>query len=179
MISGESGPQVGTNATTSVSDSIATSFIKLSLVYFLIGAVWMGLGPWLPEPWSGGTYETSMATSVYDTVRVHVMVIGWASFALIGAIYYLVPRLAGKSLRSVRLGRVHFWITAAVVPLAFVAEGYATFVIGSLMQSGKTPDQAIASAAIAPYLLVYLTAYLIGLVVQFLFVYNIYRTVRR
>ena len=139
----------------------------------------MGLGPWLPEPWSGTTYASSQAVSVYDTARVHVMVIGWASFALIGVIYYLVPRISGNPVHSIKLARIHFWITNIVVPLAILDETYATFIGGSLMQSGMSFDQAMGSTTILPFLMIYLLAYLVGLAAQFIFAYNIYRTIRR
>ncbi len=84
-----------------MSKSLAFNFIRVSIVYFLIGAFWMGAGETVPRP------QADFASIVYDWGMTHIMTLGWASFAIIGAIYYLVPKAAERDLHSIRLGKIY------------------------------------------------------------------------
>jgi cytochrome c oxidase cbb3-type subunit 1 len=155
------------------SSNIAVRFIQVSLVYFIIGAVWMGLGPtpFLPSP------SQALASEVYDTARVHVMVLGWASFALIGVLYYLVPKIRGKEeIHSKKLASIHFWITNIALPLGIVVTTYVSFVIDSLLNSGVGEAAVFQTPPASTLLMTFLLLFVIGLIAQLIFVYNIYKT---
>jgi cbb3-type cytochrome oxidase subunit 1 len=155
------------------SSVIGVRFIQISLVYFIIGAIWMGLGPTplLPSP------SQALASEVYDTARVHVMVLGWASFALIGVLYYLVPKLRGKEeIHSKRLASVHFWITNIALPLGIVVTTYVSFVIDSLLSSGVAEATVFATPPASTFLTTFLLLFIIGVIAQLTFLYNIYKT---
>ncbi len=133
----------------------------------------MGLGPTplLPSP------STSLASEIYDTARVHVMVLGWASFALIGILYYLVPKMRGKEeVYSKRLASIHFWATNIFLPLGIVVVTYLSFVVDSLVNSGISEATVMGDPATSPLLTTFLVLFIVGLVAQLTFVYNIYRT---
>jgi cytochrome c oxidase cbb3-type subunit I len=42
--------------------------------------------------------------------HVHMGTLGWVSLVLFAGIYYLVPRLYGRSLHSIPLANLHFWL---------------------------------------------------------------------
>ncbi len=156
-----------------VSSQIGVRFIQISLIYFIVGAIWMGLGPTpvLPSP------STTLASAIHDTARVHVMVLGWASFALIGVLYYLVPRMRGKEeVHSSKLALVHFWITNITLPIGIVVTTYTSFVVDSLVSSGTSEALVMGSAPVTPLLTTFLVLFIIGLGAQLTFVYNIYKT---
>ena len=158
----------------------ARRFILVSLVYFVIGAFVMGDSYLLPAPYTDNTFATSFVSDIYTTSYVHIMVLGWASFAIIGLIYYAVPKLADKPLHSRRLGSLHFWITNIFVPVGIVYIASLSFYAGSLLQGGMAADQlfntpvVIASIVIIEGILVP-----IGIIAQGLFAYNIYKTMKR
>jgi cbb3-type cytochrome oxidase subunit 1 len=156
-----------------LSSNVGVRFIQISLVYFIIGAVWMGLGPTpvLPSP------SQALASQVYDTARVHVMVLGWASFALIGVLYYLVPKMKGKEeVHSKTLASIHFWITNIALPLGIVVSTYASFVVDSLLNSGVSEAAVFQTPPASTLLMTFLLVFIIGLIAQLSFVYNIYKT---
>jgi len=155
------------------SQQIGERFIKISLIYFIIGAIWMGLGPTpiLPSP------SSPFGSTIYDTSRVHVMVLGWASFALIGVLYYLVPKMRGKEeIHSKRLASIHFWITNITFPLAVVVTASAGFVVDSLESSGVSDAAVFGTPQVMTILAVFIVLFIVGLLAQLTFVYNIYKT---
>jgi cytochrome c oxidase cbb3-type subunit 1 len=42
--------------------------------------------------------------------HTHINLLGWVEMAIFAALYYIVPRLSGRSIYSVRLVKVHFWM---------------------------------------------------------------------
>lgn len=133
----------------------------------------MGLGPTplLPSP------SQMLASQVYDTARVHVMVLGWASFALIGLLYYLVPKMRGKEdIYSKKLASIHFWTTNIVLPLGIVVTTYVSFVVDSLLDSGVAEATVFETSPTSTFLATFLLLFIIGLIAQLTFVYNIYKT---
>jgi cytochrome c oxidase cbb3-type subunit 1 len=53
--------------------------------------------------------------------HVHSGALGWNALITFGTFYYLVPRLAGTPLYSVRLANVHFWLALAGTMLYVLA----------------------------------------------------------
>ena len=118
-------------------------------------------------------------SDIYTTSYVHIMVLGWASFAIIGMIYYAVPKMAGRPLHSRRLGSVHFWITNIFVPAGIVFVASLSFYLGSLVQGGTTASQ-LFSMPVVIVSLILLEGVLVpvGIIAQGLFAYNVYRTMK-
>ncbi|HEY4392093.1 MAG TPA: cytochrome-c oxidase [Paenibacillus sp.] len=78
------------------------AYIKVALVYFVIG---VGLGIYM-----------SMAHDYTLTgVHVHINLLGWASFALAGVIYWLFPK-AGNNL----LSKIQFWVHTISLPVMMI-----------------------------------------------------------
>jgi cbb3-type cytochrome oxidase subunit 1 len=42
--------------------------------------------------------------------HTHINLLGWVEMAIFSALYFVVPRLAGRPIHSVRLVKVHFWM---------------------------------------------------------------------
>jgi cytochrome c oxidase cbb3-type subunit 1 len=42
--------------------------------------------------------------------HAHINLLGWVEMAIFSALYYIVPRLAGRPIFSVMLVKVHFWM---------------------------------------------------------------------
>jgi hypothetical protein len=77
-------------------------FLKISVIYFLIG---IGFGMFMAI-----SHKFQYAPS-----HAHINLLGWASMALAGIIYYLFPSLAQKS-----LGKVHFWLHNVGLPIMMI-----------------------------------------------------------
>ena len=100
---------------------MATTFIKVAVVYLIIGV-------------SFGIYMGISKQFQFAPVHAHINLLGWASLALMGLIYYVFPR-AGSS----KLAPWHFWIYNL---------GAAGFVIGLyLVLSGNEGAVPLTIAA--------------------------------
>ena len=116
--------------------------------------------------------------------HVHIGTMGWNGLLTFGILYWLIPRLYGTKLYSVKLANVHFWIATLgiifyVVPLywggitqglmwkQFTAEGFLQYPIFL-----ETVTQII------PMYMVRATGGIIYLTGVFVMYYNLYKTVR-
>ncbi|MBI4824401.1 MAG: hypothetical protein HY805_09280 [Nitrospirae bacterium] len=80
-------------------DRFVKNFIAMSIVYFVIASlfgIWM---LWMP----------SLVNLRF--VHSHLMMLGWVSMMIYGVGYHILPRFAGKLLKSRMLGEVHFWLS--------------------------------------------------------------------
>ncbi|HEY3432413.1 MAG TPA: cytochrome-c oxidase, cbb3-type subunit I [Rhodocyclaceae bacterium] len=72
--------------------------------------------------------------------HVHSGALGWVAMISIGCIYYLLPRLFGKSeMYSVRLITLHFWVATVGVVL-YIASMWIAGVMQGLMWRATNPD---------------------------------------
>lgn len=94
---------------------MAIKFIKVSVVYFTVGVIL-------------GMYMSMEHDYVLKGVHVHINLLGWASFALAGIIYFLFPK-AGNHV----LAKVHFW--GANIGLPLMMGGLATFLLNGAEQA--------------------------------------------
>lgn len=80
-------------------DRFVKNFIAMSIVYFVIATVFGILMLWVP----------SLINLRF--VHSHLMMLGWVSMMIYGVGYHILPRFAGKLLKSRMLGEVHFWLS--------------------------------------------------------------------
>ena len=78
--------------------------------------------------------------------HVHSGALGWVAFISIGAMYYLIPRMFGKTeMWSVRLITAHFWIATVGVVL-YIASMWIGGVMQGLMWRATNPDGTLTYA---------------------------------
>jgi cbb3-type cytochrome oxidase subunit 1 len=97
-------------------------FLKIAVVYLFVGAL-LGLI-------MGVTQQFVLAP-----VHAHLLLLGWASLALAGAIYHLYPAAA-----TTLLARVHFWLHNLGLPAFMIA-------LGMLLTGYESAGPAIAISA--------------------------------
>jgi cytochrome c oxidase cbb3-type subunit 1 len=100
-----------------VSTSPTLRFTFFGAVFYPVSGVILALNSAF---WTGSTLQFTHAWYGYQIVAVY----GFFSMSVFGAIYYIVPRLAGCEWLSVRLIRNHFW---------FSVYGIGTIVVTSLL----------------------------------------------
>jgi cytochrome c oxidase cbb3-type subunit 1 len=64
--------------------------------------------------------------------HVHSGALGWVAMVSIGAMYYLLPRLFGRELYSVKLAETHFWIATVGIVL-YISAMWISGVMQGLM----------------------------------------------
>lgn len=90
-------------------------FIKVSVIYFTVGVIL-------------GMYMSMEHDYALTGVHVHINLLGWASFALAGIIYFIFPK-AGNHV----LAKVHFW--GANIGLPLMMGGLATLLVSGAEQA--------------------------------------------
>ena len=113
--------------------------------------------------------------------HVHSGALGWNALITFGTFYYLVPRLAGRPLASVRLANAHFWLALAGTML-YVLSMWAAGVSQSLLwltldEHGEVKYSFVeVMRAIAPYYLLRLLGGLLFLAGAVLMGVNLAKT---
>lgn len=114
--------------------------------------------------------------------HVHSGALGWNAMITYGTFYFLVPRLVGANLYSVRLANVHFWLALAGTILYIVALWGAGVSQGVLWLSLDDLGELRYSfieimAAMNPYYLLRLVAGILFLIGTLLMTYNFLKTI--
>ena len=80
--------------------------------------------------------------SNYTIGHVHGGALGWVAFTSFAALYYMVPRVWGTRLYSVRMAETHFWIAITGVIL-YVSSMDVSGVVQGLMWRAFNPDGSL------------------------------------
>lgn len=83
-------------------------FIYACIIYSIIGFSWGALMGGVP------TFRHFVNSGVPGHRLVlghtHINLLGWVEMAIFGAVYFVIPRLVRRSIYSLRLVKVHFWM---------------------------------------------------------------------
>jgi len=114
--------------------------------------------------------------------HVHSGALGWNAMITFGTFYFLVPRLVGSDLHSVRLANIHFWLALAGTMLyvlsmwgAGVTQGILWLTLDELGEVRYSFTDIMAS--MPPYYALRLVAGLTFLTGAFLMVVNLFLTI--
>ena len=114
--------------------------------------------------------------------HVHSGALGWNALITYGTFYFLVPRLVGVKLYSVKLANFHFWLALAGTMLyvlamwgAGVSQGVLWLSIDELGELRYSFNEIMQ--AMYPYYFLRLIAGCIFLLGTFLMAYNFYKTI--
>ncbi|MCK5719562.1 MAG: cytochrome-c oxidase, cbb3-type subunit I [Thiomargarita sp.] len=114
--------------------------------------------------------------------HVHSGALGWVAFISIGSLYYLIPRLFGRTLYSLKLVEYHFWIATTGVVL-YITSMWVSGIMQGLMWRAVNADGTLTYSfvesvqAMHPYYMIRWlggTLFLIGMLIM---AYNVFRTV--
>lgn len=83
-------------------------FVFACIIYSIIGFGWGALMGGIPS-WRNFVDYSAYGHKIV-LAHTHINLLGWVEMAIFAALYYVVPRLAGRPIYSVRLVKVHFWI---------------------------------------------------------------------
>jgi cytochrome c oxidase cbb3-type subunit I len=115
--------------------------------------------------------------------HVHSGALGWVSMVTIGAMYYLIPRLFGRTqMHSTELVTAHFWVATIGVVL-YICAMWIAGVMQGLMWRDVNPDGTLAYSfaetvkAMYPYYFVRLLGGLLFFSGMLIMAYNVWRTI--
>jgi cytochrome c oxidase cbb3-type subunit 1 len=114
--------------------------------------------------------------------HVHSGALGWVAMISIGSLYYLLPRMVGKTeMYSVRLITLHFWVATIGVVL-YIASMWIAGVMQGLMWRAFNPDGTLtysfaeAVKAMYPYYGIRLLGGIMFLSGMLIMAYNTWKT---
>ncbi|MBC7545130.1 MAG: cytochrome-c oxidase, cbb3-type subunit I [Candidatus Sericytochromatia bacterium] len=115
--------------------------------------------------------------------HVHAGALGWVVMISVGALYFMIPRVFGKTeMYSVPLINTHFWMTT-IGTVLYIAAMWIAGIMQGLMWRAVNPDGGLTYtfaetvAAMHPYYLIRLVGGVIFLAGMFVMAYNVYRTI--
>ncbi|HTT36304.1 MAG TPA: cytochrome-c oxidase, cbb3-type subunit I [Burkholderiales bacterium] len=116
--------------------------------------------------------------------HVHSGALGWVAMISVGSLYYVIPRLFGKTeMYSTRLVTTHFWIATIGVVL-YIAAMWIAGVMQGLMWRATNPDGTLTYTFIEsvkgtyPFYAIRLLGGILYLSGMLLMAYNVWKTVR-
>ncbi|MBU3720666.1 MAG: cytochrome-c oxidase, cbb3-type subunit I [Burkholderiaceae bacterium] len=117
--------------------------------------------------------------------HVHSGALGWVGMISMGAMYYLLPRLAGKrEMYSVKAIEVHFWVATLGI-VFYIAAMWIAGVMQGLMWRAVNPDGSLTYAFIEsikatyPYYSIRLLGGLLYLAGMLIMAWNMFMTIRQ
>ncbi|WP_085317852.1 cytochrome-c oxidase, cbb3-type subunit I [Derxia lacustris] len=115
--------------------------------------------------------------------HVHSGALGWVGFISIGSIYYLLPRVFGRSaMYSVPAVNMHFWIATIGIVL-YIAAMWIAGVMQGLMWRATNPDGTLTYTfvegvkATYPYYVIRVTGGVLYLSGMLLMAWNMFKTI--
>ena len=115
--------------------------------------------------------------------HVHSGALGWVAFISFGSLYYMIPRLFGRTeMYSKKLIEIHFWVATIGVVL-YIASMWIAGVMQGLMWRAVNPDGTLTYSfvesvkATYPYYVIRLTGGLLFLSGMVVMAYNVAKTV--
>ncbi len=114
--------------------------------------------------------------------HVHSGALGWVGLISIGAVYYLIPRLFGREIYSVKLIETHFWIATIGIVL-YITAMWISGVMQGLMWRAVNTDGTLTYSfvesvqAMHPYYVIRLLGGLSFLAGMLIMAYNVARTI--
>ncbi|MEK7316031.1 MAG: cytochrome-c oxidase, cbb3-type subunit I [Candidatus Eisenbacteria bacterium] len=115
--------------------------------------------------------------------HVHSGALGWVGLISIGSLYFLIPRLFGRELHSLKLAETHFWLATIGIVL-YITAMWAAGIMQGLMWRAVDSDGNLTYSfietveAMRPYYMVRLLGGLTYFSGMILMVYNLWKTVR-
>lgn len=114
--------------------------------------------------------------------HVHSGALGWVALISLGSLYYLIPRLFGRELYSLKLVEVHFWVATIGIVL-YITSMWVAGIMQGLMWRAVNPDGALTYSfvesvqAMHPYYIIRFLGGSLFLVGTLVMAYNLWKSI--
>lgn len=153
-----------------VKESVPLKFLVSAMVFYFITCF---QGPMQAlRSVSAVTHFTNWVVG-----HAHLALLGTFSFIMFASIYYALPRLTGKQIWSVRLQEWHFWLSLIGFAMFFVSLTIGGLVQGSYWAANQSGSFIGSVTGQIPYHIARAFGGAMILSAQFLFIYNIFKSV--
>ncbi len=114
--------------------------------------------------------------------HVHSGALGWVAMITLGAMYYMIPRLFGRKLYSLKLVEVHFW-SATIGIVLYISAMWVAGIMQGLMWRAINEDGTLTYSFVEtvqvmhPYYIIRTVGGLFFLVGTLIMAYNLWKTI--
>ncbi len=114
--------------------------------------------------------------------HVHSGALGWVAMISIGTMYYLIPRLFGREIYSMKLIETHFWM-ATIGIILYITSMWVSGIMQGLMWRAVNPDGTLTYSfvesvqAMHPFYIVRFLGGLFFLTGMLIMAYNVWKTI--
>jgi len=114
--------------------------------------------------------------------HVHSGALGWVAMVSMGSMYYLIPRLFGREIHSVRLIEVHFW-TATIGVVLYIVSMWVSGIMQGLMWRAVNEDGTLTYSfietvqAMHPFYAIRTLGGALFLLGMLIMAYNVFKTI--
>ena len=114
--------------------------------------------------------------------HVHSGALGWVAFITIGSMYYLVPRLYGRTIYSTKLIEAHFWLSTIGIVL-YITAMWVSGIMQGLMWRAVHPDGTLIYSfvesvqAMHPFYIIRALGGVLFLLGMLIMAWNLWKTV--
>jgi len=114
--------------------------------------------------------------------HVHSGALGWVAMISMGSLYYLIPRIFGRELYSLKLVEVHFW-SATIGVVLYITAMWVSGIMQGLMWRAVNPDGTLTYSfvesvqAMHPYYVIRWLGGVLFLLGMVIMAYNVFKTV--
>ncbi len=145
----------------------AFACIVYSIIGFSWGALMGGIKSWR------NFVDYSAHGHLIVLAHAHINLLGWVEMAIFSALYYIVPRLSGRSIYSLRMVKVHFWMHNFGL-IGMVVLFSLAGLIGGMPDAGTDPD---ATERVVNHMMAFMGIFgTLVLVANVIWGYNLFRT---
>ncbi len=115
--------------------------------------------------------------------HVHAGALGWVALISIGAMYYLIPRLYGQNLYSIKLAEIHFWVACLGI-LLYATSMWVSGITQGLMWRAVNQDGTLTYSflesvqAMEPFYVIRFLGGALFLGGMLLMAYNLLKTIQ-
>lgn len=114
--------------------------------------------------------------------HVHSGALGWVAMISMGTMYYLIPRLFGREIYSMKLIETHFWM-ATIGIILYITSMWVSGIMQGLMWRAVNPDGTLTYSfvesvqAMHPFYIVRFLGGLFFLTGMLIMAYNVWKTI--
>ena len=170
-------PPAGARDDAGAQGIVVLRFLVLSVVHLFIGTVqgvlqtFPGIAQWIREAGPAGHLIDPLA-------HAHINLVGGVTMGMMGLIYYVLPKVLGRSVYSPALSGASFWLSTVGVLGFFTSLVTLGLVEGTMIHDGLTYSEALAAVGPVHHILIITTAFLMGFG-YWAFIINVLMTVMR
>lgn len=146
-------------------------FVYACIIYSIIGFSWGALMGGIAD--FRHFVDHRLHGNLIVRAHTHINLLGWVEMAIFAAVYYIIPRLLKRSIYSVKLVKVHFWMHNVGL-IGMVVFFTAAGVTGGMASVYSTPNQV--ELIVKPYLATMGIFGTLVLLANIVWAYNIFRT---